>query len=231
MLRILPFLAFILLAVLPVANAAEKKVPRILFLGDPVQQRVVNAAAKELKGKASIASPKATPAYDSGSALARLDELLGGEEWDLVYFNFGVGELFHKDPATREIRVMSKDAGGVPVSTPEQYGKNLEELVKRLRASGAKLLWGSTTPLVTVNFFASFEGNLFEAGSEVERNAVAAQVMKRHQVPVVDLHTYVMASFEKDEKHPAYSKYDEAMAKKGKPLHAPLVEAILKELP
>ena len=30
---------------------------------------------------------------------------------------------------------------------PEQYEKNLRELVKRLKATGAKLVWASTTPI------------------------------------------------------------------------------------
>lgn len=224
--RIIPALGCALLALLCAAHAAEKKV---LFLGGPVQQAIVTAAAKELKGKVQLRSA-GFDANDSGSALANFDKLIGGEKWDLIYFNFGIGDLFYKDPKTREIRAMSKNSGGVRVSTPEQYEKNLEQLVQRLMKTDAKLLWGCTTPLVTVDFFPSFKGNLFEANSEVEYNEIAAKVMKRHGVPVVDLHAYVMKYFKEGEKHPAYSKYDQEMTKKGHPLHEPLVTAILSSL-
>jgi hypothetical protein len=47
-------------------------------------------------------------------------------KWDLIYFNFGLGDLFYKDPRTREIRIMSKNAGGIGVTLPKQYEENLE---------------------------------------------------------------------------------------------------------
>ena len=224
--RILSILGGTLLALLSTVHAAEKKV---LFLGGPVQQAIVKAAAKELQDQVQIKSAGFT-ANDSGSALANLDKLIGDEKWDLIYFNFGIGDLFYKDPKTREIRAMSKNSGGVRVSTPEQYEKNLDLLVQRLKKTGARLLWGSTTPLVTVDFFPSFKGNLFEANSEVGYNEIASKVMKRHGVSVVDLHAYVMKYFKKDEKHPPYSKYDQEMARKGHPLHEPLITAIMASL-
>jgi len=224
--RILSLFVGALLTLLSAAHAAEKKV---LFLGGPVQQTIVNAVAKELQGKVRIQST-GSDANDSGSALANFDKLIGGEKWDLIYFNFGIGDLFYKDPKTREIRAMSKNSGGVRVSTPGQYEKNLDQLVQRLKKTEAKLLWGSTTPLVKTDFFPSFKGNLFEANSEIEYNKIAAKVMNRHEVPVVDLHAYVMKYFKEDEKHPAYSKYDKEMAKKGHPLHEPLVTAISRAL-
>jgi hypothetical protein len=59
-------------------------------------------------------------ASDSGTALAQIDALIGKAQWDIIYFNFGIGDLFYKDPSTREIRIMSKHGGGVRVSTPAQ---------------------------------------------------------------------------------------------------------------
>jgi acyl-CoA thioesterase-1 len=201
------------------ASAQEKKIPQVLFLGDPVQQAIVQAAAKELTGKANFHYPPPGSANDSGTALARIDDLLGDKPWDIIYFNFGIGDLFYKDPATKEIRIMNKDAGGVRVSTPAQYEKNLDAIVRHLTASKAKLIWGSTTPLNS--------GNLFDGDSEKEYNTIAARVMAKHKVPVVDLHGYVMAQFKPDEKHPSYTQYAKEMEKRGHPLHAPLVRALV----
>ncbi len=211
----------------PVASAEEKAPPQVLFLGDSVHGAIVQAAAKELGKQVSVNYPPGGSVNDSGTALAQLDRLLGEKQWDIIYFNFGIGDLFYKDPATREIRIMSKDGGGVRVSTPEQYEKQLDALVQRLKATKAKLIWGNTTPMVTVHFFDSFQGNLFDANAEQEYNTIAARVMAKHQVPVLDLHGYVMEKFKPDEKHPGYSGYAGEMQKRGYPLHAPLVQALM----
>jgi acyl-CoA thioesterase-1 len=214
------FLLFSLTLLLsPAATAQDKKILQVLFLGDPVQQGIVQAAAKELTGKANFQYPPPGSANDSGSALARIDQLLGDKPYDIIYFNFGIGDLFYKDPASKEIRIMNKDAGGVRVSSPDQYEKNLDAIVQRLTGSKAKLIWGSTTPLNN--------GNLFDGDSEKEYNAIAARVMAKYKVPVLDLHAYAMAKFKSGEKQPPPDKYAAEMQKRGHPLHPPLVKAIL----
>ncbi len=214
--------AAITLLLIPAVNAAESALPRILFLGDGVQQKMMADAAKELKGRVQIEYP-ATPANDTGDALARIDELLGDGKWDLIYFNFGLGDLFYKDPRTKEIRTMSKLAGGVRVTSPEQYGKNLAALVSRLKSTRAKLIWASTTPIPD----AAKADTIYDAGSEVEYNQIAAQVMARHQVTVNDIHSQVLKSSSPDEKRPGNrDKNPQA----GSPLQESVVQAILGQL-
>ena len=99
--------------------------------------------------------------------------------------------------------------------------------MQRLKTTKAKLIWGSTTPMVNVHFFNSYQGNLFDANSEKEYNAIAARVMAKHKVPVLDLHAHVMTQFKPEDKHPPYTQYAGEMAKRGHPLHAPLVRALL----
>lgn len=227
MLRLLYiFLIPVSLLLLPVAQAQEKKIPQVLFLGDSIHQTIVQAAANELGKEVSIHYPPSGSINDSNAALAKIDSLLGETQWDIIYFNFGIGELFYKDPSTSEIRIMSKESGGVRVSTPVQYEKQLDALVQRLKTTKAKLIWGNTTPMVTVHFFDSFQGKIFDSNAEMEYNTIAAKVMAKHKVPIVDLHGHVMAQFKPDEKHPGYNGYAGVMAKKGHPLHAPLVQAI-----
>ena len=221
-------LTLALVALLLLGLAPRRDRPRVLFLGDSVHQRMVDAAAKALTDALTIERPQ-RPAFDSGSALERIDELLGDGDWDLVYFNFGLGDLFYKDPRTREIRALSKDAGGVRVSAPEQYAHNLDRLVRRLQQTGAQLVWASTTPLVNVNAFPRFTHNLYDAGSEVEYNRLAAAVMQRHGVAIHDVHAHVLSQFEPDEKHPAFDQYDKALQKKS-PLHEVVVRVLRETL-
>lgn len=225
--RLFPKLLLTLcLLLLPAASAQEKKSPQVLFLGDSIHQTIVQAAAKELGDQVRIHYPQGGSVNDSGTALAQIDQLIGKGEWDIIYFNFGIGDLFYKDPSTREIRIMSKHGGGARVSTPAQYEKQLDALMQRLKTTNAKIIWGSTTPMVTVHFFNSYQGNLFDENAEKEYNTIAARVMAKHEVPVIDLHAHVMAQFKPDEKHPPYTQYSKEMEKRGHPLHTPLVRAL-----
>jgi hypothetical protein len=69
-------------------------------------------------------------------------------------------------------------------------------------------------------------GNLFDGDSEQEYNAIAARVMARHKVPVLDLHAHVMAQFKPGDKQPPHDKYAAEMQKRGHPLHPPVVKAL-----
>ncbi len=113
---------------------------------------------------------------------------------------------------------MNKDAGGKPTSL-EEYTKNLDQIVLRLKKTQAKLVWGNTMPMIVVDSFPTLTGRLFEVNSELEYNRKSAEVMQRHQVPIIDLHAHVMSQFQKDDKHPPYTGYSKVMKEKGKPFH------------
>lgn len=223
---LMKFLASVCILLFHIAAAQEKKTPQVLFLGDPVHQTIVQAAAKELGDQVSVQYPKGIQAEDSGTALTKIDELLGKGEWDIIYFNFGMGDLCYKDPSSREFRIMCKNSGGVPVSTPEQYEKQLDSLAQRLKTTKATIIWGSTTPMVNIHFFPSFQQNRFEPNAEQAYNTIAERVMAKHKIPVIDLHAHVMAQFKPEDKHPPYTQYAKEMEKRGHPLHSPLVQAL-----
>ena len=230
--------AILALLLLPLCVAAQGELPKVLVLGDQVQRNLFSAVGKDLKDQVQIELPSVV-ANDTGTALNKIDELLGDTKWDVIYFNYGLGDLFYKDPKSTEIRAMSKYSGGMRVSSPEQYGKNLEQLAQRLKATGAKLIWASTTPMVTVNAFPGYMGNMYDPNSEIEYNKIAASVMKRHGIPINDMHTFVLAQFGPEEKHPGHTGYQKHLSgfdrgKKRKdwnkqPMRKPIVEAILKQ--
>jgi hypothetical protein len=160
---------------------AAEPLPRVLVLGDSFYQNLTNSAAKELNGRAQVVY--ANPG-DSNYALANLDELLGKDKWSVIYFCFGIADLCYKHPNLKGVRALSKAAGGVRVSSPELYEKNLNELVRRLKATGAKIIWASTTTPVS-------PGGGFincDPGSEVEYNKIAAKVMAAQSITVNDMH-------------------------------------------
>jgi acyl-CoA thioesterase-1 len=67
----------------------------------------------------------------------------------------------------------------------EQYRVNLAQIVQRLRRTGARLIWASTTPAP--------QGKLSpprKPGDEIPFNEVALAIMQRHGVAVNELHTF-----------------------------------------
>lgn len=172
-------IALAFLALLLPAAAAP---PRVLILGDSTYRQPAQQAATLLKGQAEIVCPNSPEVFNTTTALAGIDGILGDGKWDLIHFNYGLGDLIHRAPGMKSFRTMSKEVGGIRTTSPDDYEANLTALVKRLRATGAKLVWASTTPI------RSDANGLFEPGSEIEYNAIAAKVMAANRVPVSDMH-------------------------------------------
>ncbi len=199
------------------AALASEKLPRVLIIGDSIYNEPSRLAAQELKGRVEIVWQYELSNLHSGAALEKIDQLLGENEWDLIHFNFGLADLMHKDPNTKSIRAMSKEVGGVRVSSPQLYEKNLRELVKRFQATGAKIVWASTTPI------RSDYNGVLEADSEIEYNRIAAQIMNANSIMINDMHAYINAS-------EVARKSNNPLSFNRHPLHPPVIRTILSEL-
>ena len=128
-----------------------------------------------LKGKANLHRiPANGGSTKDGSA--KIEGWLGTGKWDVIHFNWGLHDLKHwKDGKL--------DPAGPQVSTPDEYEKNLRALTKRMKATGAKLIWATTTRVP--------EGSSGRVhADEVKYNAVAARVMKDEGIPTDDLHDF-----------------------------------------
>ena len=137
----------------------DLKLPRVLLIGDSVSRGYTQPTRKVLAGKANVHRAPAN-CGPTASGLKNLDVWLGEGKWDVIHFNFGI-----HDRAT----------------PPADYVKRLEEIVVRLEKTGAKLIWASTTPIP------DNPAQKQTAASIVEKNALAAEVMKKHGIPTDDL--------------------------------------------
>lgn len=202
---------------------AEENLPRVLILGDQVYQQPAADLNKELKGKAEIHYLRHEPGvvWNTTTALELLDRYLGEGKWDLIHVNCGLGDLIYRAPGMKSFRVMPRHAGGRRASAPEQYEKNLHTLAARLKATGAKIVWGSTTPI------RHSSTNVFAKGSEIEYNAIAAKVMVRYGIPTNDMYTFVKDLI--DMNKPAGHGADPFFFDR-KPIHLPLREILRKNL-
>jgi lysophospholipase L1-like esterase len=143
----------------------DPKLPRVLLIGDSVSGGYTLSARKALAGKANVhkAPENCGP---TANGLKKLDIWLGGEKWDVIHFNFGLHD------------------SRTPVA---DYEGRLREIVARLKKTGAKLIWASTTPRPADGK----EGPGIVA-AVVERNEIAARVMKENGIVIDDLYTAVV---------------------------------------
>lgn len=137
----------------------DPALPRVLLIGDSVSRGYTQAVRRELEGKANVHRAPAN-CGPTASGIKNLDVWLGNRRWDLIHFNFGI-----HDRAT-------------PIA---DYTARLEELVVRMKQTGAKLMWAATTPIPDV------PAKKFSSTSIIERNASAAEVMTKHGIPTDDL--------------------------------------------
>ena len=112
-----------------------------------------------------------------------LDEWLGAGKWDVIHFNWGLHDIKRMKDGKTNIKA-DWQVG------KELYEKNLEVLVQKLKATGARLVWASTTPVPE-----GANGRI--RGDELVVNQVAAKVMKKHEVEINDLYGAVLPHVEK----------------------------------
>lgn len=166
-------------ALVPIED--DPKLPRVLLIGDSISMGYTLPVRALLKGKANIHHPPGN-CGDTARGLQFMDRWLGEGKWDVIHFNFGLHDLKYLDDHGNYV---TPDKGK-QVASPEKYGENLKALVERLKKTGAKLIWASTTPVP--------DGTTGRVkGDEVQYNIVAEQVMKDSGIAIDDLHAVVAA--------------------------------------
>lgn len=176
-------------SMLAVAASAAEDRPRVLILGDSISIGYTPYVQELLKGEAEVVRPtrpNGNPENCSGTTLGvtEVDRWLGigGGGWDAIHFNFGLHDLKRVDAATG---AASGEATDPRQAEPEAYEKNLREIVQKLKASGARLVFATTTPVP--------EGKLspHRDPQDVERyNAIAQRVMEENDIAIDDLYAF-----------------------------------------
>lgn len=165
----------------------DPALPNVLILGDSISISYTRPVRQKLAGAANVLRPMRRDARgpdncgDTTIGMANIDRWLGDMKWDVIHFNWGLWDLCYRHPESKNQGKRDKVNGALS-TTPEDYEKNLETLVARLKQTGAKLVWASTS-LVP-------EGEVGRiVGDDAKYNAIAARVMGRHGIPINDLHT------------------------------------------
>ena len=164
----------------------EPSLPNVLLLGDSISIGYTRAVRRMLAGEANVQRPLAagrdrpSNCGPTPRGLENIDAWIGDTRWDVIHFNWGLHDLCYRNPKSKTQGNRDKVNGKQAVS-PEEYRLNLGKLVERMQATGAKLIWASTT------IVPEGEAGRF-VGDDAKYNAVAAQVMAEHGVPTDDLY-------------------------------------------
>ncbi len=186
--------------------------PRVLLIGDSISIGYTLPARALLKGKVNLHRIP-TNGGPTTRGLASLEEWLGQGKWDVIHFNWGLHDLKYMNPKG------GLDLAGKQQVPPDPYDKNLRELVRRLRASGARLIWASTTPVP-----AGAAGRI--RGDAAKYNAIARKIMAESGVAINDLYAFALPRL-KDIQQPRNVHFSPAGSKA---LAEQVAAAILKAL-
>ena len=170
-------------------NFNQRELPKVLIIGDSISIEYLPFVKEYLGGKAEVTRPykesgEAENCQGTTNGLVSIDRWIGNTRWDIIHFNFGLHDIKHVDLETRE---NSKDPQAPQQASPKQYKKNLKSIVKTLKATGAKLIFATTTPYPD-----DVKGPLRKAGMPKVYNDIALEIMKKNKILVNDLHAFVL---------------------------------------
>src|ERR1041385_2237813 len=143
--------------------------PRVLLIGDSISIGYTVTVREELSGKANVHRIPENGA-DTANGLKKLDAWLGDSHWDVIHFNWGLHDL----------KVTPDGGRQVPL---DEYEKNLATLAARLKKTGARLIWATTTPVPEGK-----QNPPRESADAIKYNAAARRVMEANGITIDDLY-------------------------------------------
>ncbi|MDE3259697.1 MAG: SGNH/GDSL hydrolase family protein [Gemmatimonadota bacterium] len=150
----------------------EPNLPDVLLIGDSISMGYTIPTRERLRGKANVHRPSENCGPTS-RGLERLDEWLGDRRWDVIHFNWGLHDLKYADGEGRHL------------TSVDQYKENLGKLISRLKTTGAKLIWATTTPVPA-------GANGRKQGDAATYNAAAKEIMNQPGITINDLYTFAL---------------------------------------
>lgn len=176
-------------------ESAPPPLPRpykVLILGDSISMAYTPFVREALAGRAEVHRPRTADGTRDENCegtrrgLERLDTWLSAEGggWDVIHFNFGLHDLKRVDPETGR---NSQDLTHPHQSDPEHYELQLRTIAERLRATGARLVFATTTPVPE-----SVGGPRRLPSDAIEYNRRALKVVRELDLPCNDLYAFVL---------------------------------------
>jgi len=151
--------------------------PRVLLIGDSISIGYTIPTRKLLEGKVNVHRIPTNGGH-TAKGLQQIDAWLGEGKWDVIHFNWGLHDLKFLEGKQQ-----------VPV---EQYETNLNELVARMKKTGAKLIWCSTTPVPGPAPDGTTVQPLRKDSDVVAYNEAARRIMDANGVAIDDVYAFAL---------------------------------------
>ena len=174
----------------------DPNLPNVLILGDSISIDYTRDVRALLQGKANVFRPmnasgtNAENCSGTTKGVQWIDRWLGNRRWAVIHFNFGLHDLKHVARPGDE--AATSDPNDPRQATVDQYRRNLELVVGKLRATGARLVFATTTPVPV-----GATNPLREPEEPPRYNTAALEVMKANGVRVNDLFSFCVPQLEK----------------------------------
>jgi len=154
------------------------KKAKVLLLGDSIRMSYQPLVAEMLEDEAEVVGPEENCQFSAFtlSSLDRWIEELGKP--DVVHWNNGIHDVGH-NPDRK------------PVQYPlDEYISNLKGIIMKLRETGAKIIWATSTPVHPERPFTS--DSWAWRNDEIDQyNKAALELIKGESIPVDNLHSIV----------------------------------------
>ncbi len=166
----------------------DPALPNVLILGDSISIGYTQQVRAALAGEANVFRPcsadgrKPENCQGTANGVKEIDRWLAGRKWDVIHFNWGLHDLKHVKAGSGK---NSNSFDDPRQAEPEAYRKNLAELVGKLKATGAQLIFATTTP-----YPAGVKPARLPADAALY-NEIALEIMADNGVAVNDLHGVV----------------------------------------
>jgi len=200
--------------------AVKPELPKVLVIGDSISLGYFARVRVLLKGKA-VVKHNAGNAGPTMRGIANIERWLGNTKWDVIHFNWGLWDMYGWNYVDVE-------------RTPELYEKRLEQLVSRLEKTGAKLIWGTTTPVCTAEECTMKrvykKDVIISPELEKKYHDAAMRVMKKHHIQIDDLYSCIKPDYAKYTLGPPNVHYNkDGYSLLGRQV-AKTIETVLKEM-
>ena len=155
--------------------ATGDRVKNVLIIGDSISIGYTPFVEKAM-------APGVMVSHNPGNGgstvrgVENIEKWLDNREWDVIFFNFGLHDLVYKDKDNKY------DVANGKISVPiEEYEKNLEIIVAKLKETTARIFFVTTTVVP--------ENSPGRKTEDPEKyNKAALKVMKRNKIEIVDLY-------------------------------------------
>ena len=161
---------------------SEKPI-KILILGDSISIGYTPYVTEILANEAEVTRPNEN-CQGTTHGILKIDQWVGDTHWDIIHFNFGLHDLKHVDPVTGKNSNKPEDPQQADVKT---YKKNLKVITQKLKRTGAKLIFATTTP-----FPDEVINPLRNADQVPKYNKAALKVMRKNGVAIDDLYSFTL---------------------------------------